>query len=141
MLSFLLPLTCSERCDTKPLTRSNQVRPRDAQTKKQLTAAQPASSKSAGSSAGTARHREAPTGAKKTAKTTVKAASQTKANPRNNNNTNRGNGKFSWSRVTVLAWALHVIVNFILHHGVKCGSSILSPDFPIPLIVMANLFK
>lgn len=94
---FLLPLICSERCDTKPLARGNQVRPRDAQAKKQQSATLPASSKPAGGTAATARHREGASGAKKTAKTTGKTGSSTQAkvNPRSTNNTIRGIGKFS----------------------------------------------
>lgn len=139
MLSFLLLLTCSERCDTKPLTRANQVRPRDPQAKKQHTATQPASSKAAGSTAGTARNKEGSTGTKKTAKTTGKAglSTQTKANPRNNNNINRGTGKFSRSGVIVLAWSLHADINFTSQFEVKRSdnpaSSRLVITFPIPI--------
>lgn len=103
MLSFLLPLVRSERTNTKPIIRSNQVCSRDAPPKKQLTASQPAPSKPSG--AGTVRHRDAPTGAKKMTKSTGKAGSstQSKANTRNTNNTNRGTGKFSWTNHCSLA--------------------------------------
>lgn len=93
----LLPLICSERCDTKPLARANQARPRDAQAKKQQSATLPASSKSAGGIATATRHRDGASGTKKTAKSTGKTgnASQAKANPRSTNNTSHGTGKFS----------------------------------------------
>lgn len=96
-LSFLLGLICSERRDTKPLARANQVRPRDVQAKKQQSATLPASSKPAGGTAATTRHRDGASGTKKTNKATGKTGSSTqaKANPRNTNNTSRGIGKFS----------------------------------------------
>lgn len=86
-----------ERCDTKSLPRVIQARPRDVQAKKQPTATLPTSSKPAGGTALATRHRDTASGTKKTSKPTGKAgsSSQVKANPRNTNNTNRGNGKFS----------------------------------------------
>lgn len=88
---------CSEKRDTKPLPRVNPVRLRDTQAKKQPSATLPASSKPAGGTAATTRHREGVTGTKKTTKTTGKAGSsaQSKANPRGTNTTGRGTGKFS----------------------------------------------
>ncbi|XP_035518979.1 phosphatase and actin regulator 2 isoform X1 [Morone saxatilis] len=87
----------TERCDTKPLVRGNQVRPRDVQAKKQQSATLPASSKPAGGTAATARHRDGASGTKKTTKTTGKTGSSTqaKANPRSTNNTSRGIAKSS----------------------------------------------
>ncbi|XP_030012174.1 phosphatase and actin regulator 2 isoform X1 [Sphaeramia orbicularis] len=87
----------TERCDTKPMARANQARPRDAQAKKQHSATLPASSKSAGGTAGTTRHRDGASGTKKTAKTTGKTGSsgQTKANSRSTNTTSRGVAKSS----------------------------------------------
>lgn len=98
VFSFLLPLTCSEKPDTKPPTRTNQVRPREAQAKKQQSATLPASSKPAGGTGTAARHRDVATGAKKTNKTTGKAApsTQAKVNPRNTNNASRVIGKCEW---------------------------------------------
>ncbi|XP_026210120.1 phosphatase and actin regulator 2 isoform X2 [Anabas testudineus] len=92
----------TERCDTKTPARANQVRPRDVQAKKQQSAALPASTKSAGGTATTARHREGASGAKKTAKTTGKAgsSSQAKANPRSTNNTSHGTAKSSHPKKT-----------------------------------------
>lgn len=86
-----------ERCDTKSVARVNQVRPRDVQAKKQPSATLPASSKPAGGTAVATRHRDTASGTKKASKPTGKAgsSSQVKANPRNTNNTSRGNGKFS----------------------------------------------
>lgn len=129
MLSFVLPMAHSERTNPKPVTRSNQVRSRDAPPKKQHTASQPASSKTSG--AGTVRHREAPTGAKKTTKSTGKAGSstQTKANTRNTNNTNRGTGKFSWSEQMALAWSPHANVNEVKSH--YPASPCLVTTFPL----------
>ncbi|XP_069549051.1 phosphatase and actin regulator 2 isoform X2 [Brachyistius frenatus] len=85
----------TERCDTKPVTRANQVRLRDAQAKKQQSATPPASSKTAGGTTATARHKDGASGTKKTAKATVKTGSSTqaKANPRSTNNTSRGTAK------------------------------------------------
>lgn len=93
----LLPLICSEKRDTKPVARTNQVRPRDAQAKKHQSATLPASSKPAGGTASATRHKDGASGAKKTAKTTGKTGSsaQAKANPRSTNNTSHGTGKFS----------------------------------------------
>lgn len=87
----------SERCDTKPTARATQVRHRDVQAKRQQSATLPSSSKPAGGSATTTRHKDGATGTKKTAKTTAKtgSATQTKANPRNTNTTSRGTGKFN----------------------------------------------
>ncbi|XP_040905474.1 phosphatase and actin regulator 2 isoform X2 [Toxotes jaculatrix] len=92
----------TERCDTKPVTRANQVRPRDVQAKKQQSATLPASSKSAGGTSATTRHREGPTRTKKTTKPTDKTGSstQTKANPQSTNNTSRGTAKSSHPKKT-----------------------------------------
>ncbi|GLD63973.1 phosphatase and actin regulator 2-like protein [Lates japonicus] len=92
----------TERCDTKPVARANQVRPRDAQAKKQQGATLPASSKSAGGTAATTRHREGTLGTKKTTKTTGKAgaSTQAKANPRSTNNTSHGTAKSSHPKKT-----------------------------------------
>ncbi|XP_056251255.1 phosphatase and actin regulator 2 isoform X3 [Seriola aureovittata] len=92
----------TERCDTKPLARANQVRPRDVQSKKQQSATLPASSKPAGGTAGTSRHREGTLATKKTTKTTGKAGSSTqaKANPRSTNTTSRGIAKSSHPKKT-----------------------------------------
>ncbi|XP_070772319.1 phosphatase and actin regulator 2 isoform X2 [Enoplosus armatus] len=92
----------TERCDTKPLTRANQLRPRDTQAKKQQSATLPASSKPVGGTAATTRHRDGASGTKKTAKTTGKTGSSTqaKANPRSTNNTSRGIAKSSHPKKT-----------------------------------------
>lgn len=98
---LLYSLTYTERCETKSLVRANQARPRDVQAKKQQSATLPASSKPAGgAAAAAARHRDSASAAKKAGKTTGKTGSSTqaKANPRNANSTNRGNGKFGWVR-------------------------------------------
>ncbi|XP_039995955.1 phosphatase and actin regulator 2 isoform X2 [Xiphias gladius] len=89
----------TERCNAKPLTRANQVRPRDMQAKRQQSATPPASSKPAGGTAATTRLRE---GTKKTAKTAGKTASSTlaKANPRSANNASRGIAKSSHPKKT-----------------------------------------
>lgn len=73
------------------------MRPRDAQAKKQQSATLPASSKTAGGTAPTTRHREGASGTKKTAKTTGKTGSstQTKTYARSTNTISRGAGKFS----------------------------------------------
>ncbi|XP_071336317.1 phosphatase and actin regulator 2 isoform X2 [Trachinotus anak] len=91
-----------ERCDTKPLARANQVRPRDVQSKKQQSATLPASSKPAGGTAAASRHREGAVGTKKTTKTTGKTGSSTqaKANPRSTNTTSRGIAKSSHPKKT-----------------------------------------
>ncbi|XP_051815452.1 LOW QUALITY PROTEIN: phosphatase and actin regulator 2 [Acanthochromis polyacanthus] len=87
----------TETCDTKPTARATQVRHRDAQAKKQQSATLPSSSKPAGGSAATTRHKDGATGTKKTAKTTAKtgSATQTKANPRSANTISRGTAKYS----------------------------------------------
>ncbi|XP_027133205.1 phosphatase and actin regulator 2 isoform X1 [Larimichthys crocea] len=92
----------TERCDTKPPARANQARPRDVQAKKQQSATLPASSKPAGGTAGTTRHKDGAPGTKKTAKTTGKTGSSTqaKANPRGTNNTSRGIAKSSHPKKT-----------------------------------------
>uniref|UniRef100_A0A4W6EU58 Phosphatase and actin regulator n=1 Tax=Lates calcarifer TaxID=8187 RepID=A0A4W6EU58_LATCA len=92
----------TERSDTKPIARANQVRPRDTQAKKQQGVTLPASSKSAGGTAATTRHREGTLGTKKTTKTTGKAgaSTQAKANPRSTNNTSRGTAKSSHPKKT-----------------------------------------
>ncbi|XP_071399637.1 phosphatase and actin regulator 2 [Centroberyx affinis] len=92
----------TERRDTKPLPRANQVRPREAQAKKQNSAAVPASSKPVGGTTGTARHRDGVSGVKKTAKTAGKPGSttQAKANPRNTNNASRATAKSSHPKKT-----------------------------------------
>ncbi|CAJ1067141.1 phosphatase and actin regulator 2 isoform X3 [Xyrichtys novacula] len=92
----------TERRDTKPLTRANQARLRDAQAKKQPSSTQPASSKTAGGTAATTRHREGAAGTKKTAKTTGKAGSstQSKANPRSTNATGQGTVKSTHPKKT-----------------------------------------
>ncbi|XP_047458996.1 phosphatase and actin regulator 2 isoform X2 [Mugil cephalus] len=84
----------TEKSDTKPIARTNQGRP---QAKKQQGATLPASSKGAGSTGATTRHKDGSAGGKKTAKTTVKtgSAAQAKTNPRNTNNTSRGTAKSS----------------------------------------------
>ncbi|XP_041645077.1 phosphatase and actin regulator 2 isoform X2 [Cheilinus undulatus] len=64
----------TEKCDTKPLPRTNQARLRDAQAKKQQSTNLPASSKPVGGAAATSRHRDGAAGTKKTAKTTVKSS-------------------------------------------------------------------
>lgn len=93
--SFLLALICSEKGDTKPIARANQVRPCEPQAKKQQSATLPTSSKPVAVTAATTRHRDGAAATKKTTKTTGKAGSSTqaKANPRNTNNTSRGTGK------------------------------------------------
>ncbi|KAM8738557.1 phosphatase and actin regulator 2 isoform 2-T2 [Acanthopagrus schlegelii] len=92
----------TERSDTKPLARGNQVRPRDAQAKKQQSATLPASSKTAGGTAPTTRHREGASGTKKTAKTTGKTGSstQTKTYARSTNTISRGAAKSSHPKKT-----------------------------------------
>ncbi|XP_037637234.1 phosphatase and actin regulator 2 isoform X2 [Sebastes umbrosus] len=93
----------TERCDIKqPLARAKQVRPRDAQAKKQQSATLPASSKPAAGAAATTKHRDGASGTKKTAKTTGKAGSSTqaKANPRSTNTTSRGTAKSSHPKKT-----------------------------------------
>ncbi|XP_044069263.1 phosphatase and actin regulator 2 isoform X2 [Siniperca chuatsi] len=92
----------TERCDTKPLARANQVRPREAQAKKQQSATLPTSSKPVGGTAATTRHRDGASGTKKTAKTTGKTGSSTqaKANPRSTNNTSHGIAKSSHPKKT-----------------------------------------
>nr|XP_020460285.1 phosphatase and actin regulator 2 isoform X5 [Monopterus albus] len=91
-----------ERCDTKPLAQANQVRPQDVQAKKQQSATLPTSSKAAGGTAVTTRHRDGASGTKKTAKTTGKAGSSTqaKANPRSTNNASHGTAKSSHPKKT-----------------------------------------
>ncbi|XP_058507092.1 phosphatase and actin regulator 2 isoform X2 [Solea solea] len=91
------------RCDTKPVARAHQARPQDIQAKKLQSATLPASSsKSAGGTAATNRHKEVATGTKKTTKTTVKTGSSTqaKANPRGSNNTSRVIAKSSHPKKT-----------------------------------------
>ncbi|XP_041865544.1 phosphatase and actin regulator 2 isoform X2 [Melanotaenia boesemani] len=92
----------TERCDTKPHARANQVRPREIQAKKQHSATLPTSTKSAGGSTAPARHKDAASGAKKTAKTTVKTgpSTQGKANQRHTNTTSRGIAKSSHPKKT-----------------------------------------
>ncbi|XP_034464678.1 phosphatase and actin regulator 2 isoform X1 [Hippoglossus hippoglossus] len=93
----------TERRDTKPLTRANPVRPHDLQAKKTHGATLPASSKPAGGTAATSRHREVASGTKKTTKTTAKTGSttQTKANLRGtSNNTGRVIAKSSHPKKT-----------------------------------------
>ncbi|XP_070833675.1 phosphatase and actin regulator 2 isoform X1 [Chaetodon trifascialis] len=92
----------TERCDTKHLAGANQVRPRDVQAKKQQSATPHASSKPAGGTAATTRHRDGASGTKKAAKTTGKTGSsgQAKANPRGTNNTSRGIAKSSHPKKT-----------------------------------------
>nr|XP_020460253.1 phosphatase and actin regulator 2 isoform X1 [Monopterus albus] len=92
----------TERCDTKPLAQANQVRPQDVQAKKQQSATLPTSSKAAGGTAVTTRHRDGASGTKKTAKTTGKAGSSTqaKANPRSTNNASHGTAKSSHPKKT-----------------------------------------
>nr|XP_019952112.1 PREDICTED: phosphatase and actin regulator 2 isoform X1 [Paralichthys olivaceus] len=92
----------TERRDTKPLARANQVRPHDVQAKKTHGATLPASSKPAGGTAATTRHREGAPGTKKTTKTTGKTGSntQTKANLRGTNNTGRVIAKSSHPKKT-----------------------------------------
>nr|XP_046257582.1 phosphatase and actin regulator 2 isoform X2 [Scatophagus argus] len=92
----------TESCDTKPLARANQARPRDTQAKKQPSATLPASSKPAGGTAAITKHRDGATGTKKTTKTTGKtgSSSQAKANPRTTNNTSRGTAKSSHPKKT-----------------------------------------
>ncbi|XP_026046114.1 phosphatase and actin regulator 2 isoform X1 [Astatotilapia calliptera] len=92
-----------ERSDTKPNTRANQARPRETQAKKQPSATPPASSKPAGGTAATAKHKDGASGAKKTTKTTVKTGSSTQAKanpPRNTNTTGRGTAKSSHPKKT-----------------------------------------
>ncbi|KAM6998032.1 phosphatase and actin regulator 2 isoform 2-T2 [Tautogolabrus adspersus] len=90
------------RRDNKHLPRVNQARLRDAQAKKQQSAAPPVPSKPAGGTAATTRHRDGAAGTKKTAKTTGKAGSsaQAKANPRSTNTTGRGTVKSSHPKKT-----------------------------------------
>ncbi|KAI3363348.1 hypothetical protein L3Q82_011973, partial [Scortum barcoo] len=92
----------TERCDTKPNARANQVRPHEPQAKKQQSATPPTSSKPAGGAAAATRHRDGAAGTKKTTKTTGKAGSSTqaKANPRSTNNTGRGTAKSSHPKKT-----------------------------------------
>ncbi|XP_075870219.1 phosphatase and actin regulator 2 isoform X4 [Nelusetta ayraudi] len=81
----------TERPDTKPVARTNQVRPREAQAKKQQSATLPASSKPAGGTGATVRHRDGATGTKKASKAASKAATsaQAKASPRGAYNSSR----------------------------------------------------
>ncbi|XP_034408766.1 phosphatase and actin regulator 2 isoform X2 [Cyclopterus lumpus] len=92
----------AERCDTKPLARAKQVRPRDVQAKKQPSPALPSSSKPAGGTAATTKHIDGASGAKKTSKPTGKTgpSTQAKANPRSTNNTSRGIAKSSHPKKT-----------------------------------------
>ncbi|KAM6922217.1 phosphatase and actin regulator 2 isoform 1-T1 [Lycodopsis pacificus] len=92
----------TERCDTKPLARAKQVRPRDVQAKKQQSPTLPSSSKPAAGTAATTKQRDGASGAKKTAKTTGKTGSSTqaKASPRSTNNTSRGIAKSSHPKKT-----------------------------------------
>ncbi|XP_076015186.1 phosphatase and actin regulator 2 isoform X3 [Genypterus blacodes] len=96
----------TEKRDTsKPVARPTvepKPRPRDAQAKKQHSAAPSTSSKSAGGTTGTARHRDGASGVKKTVKSTGKPGStaQAKANPRNTNTTSRGAAKSSHPKKT-----------------------------------------
>ncbi|KAK5602786.1 hypothetical protein CRENBAI_026692 [Crenichthys baileyi] len=95
----------SERCVTKPPSRTNQVRPRDAPAKNQQSTAVPIASRAAGGTTTTnttttttgTRHKEGAPGAKKTAKTIGKngTTTQAKANPRHTNTTSRGVAKSS----------------------------------------------
>ncbi|XP_072246870.1 phosphatase and actin regulator 2 isoform X2 [Leuresthes tenuis] len=87
----------TERPDAKPTARANQVRPRDIQAKKQQSSPLPTSTKTAGGTTTTTRHKDGASGAKKTAKTTVKAgpSTQAKTNPRHANTTSRGTAKSS----------------------------------------------
>lgn len=108
VFSFLLPLTCSEKPDTKAPARANQVRPREVQAKKQQSATLPASSKPAGGTGTAARHRDVAAGAKKTNKTTGKAAppTQAKVNPRNTNNSSRVIGKCEWTGLKLVCQSI-----------------------------------
>ncbi|KAM4591862.1 phosphatase and actin regulator 2 isoform 2-T2 [Odontesthes bonariensis] len=92
----------TERCDAKPTARANQVRPRDIQAKKQQSSPLPTSTKTAGGTTVTARHKDGSSGAKKTTKTTVKAgpSTQAKTNPRHANTTSRGTAKSSHPKKT-----------------------------------------
>ncbi|XP_077437273.1 phosphatase and actin regulator 2 isoform X2 [Vanacampus margaritifer] len=94
----------TETRDTKPVvTRAGQARPRDAQARKQHSAAAPASSKPAGGAAGSARHsRDVSSGAKKTAKAPGKSgsAAQAKTNSRSSNNSSRTIAKSSHPKKT-----------------------------------------
>ncbi|XP_077350662.1 phosphatase and actin regulator 2 isoform X2 [Festucalex cinctus] len=93
----------TETRDSKPVTRAGQARPRDAQARKQHSAAAPASSKPAGGAAGSARHsRDSSSGAKKTAKAPGKSgtAAQAKTNSRSSNNSSRAIAKSSHPKKT-----------------------------------------
>uniref|UniRef100_A0A8C7ZZ12 Phosphatase and actin regulator n=1 Tax=Oryzias sinensis TaxID=183150 RepID=A0A8C7ZZ12_9TELE len=92
----------TERCDTKQPGRANQARPRDAQAKKQQSAAAPASAKPAGGTGNTTRHKDDASATKKTTKTVGKngTSQQTKANPRHTNTASRGNAKSSHPKKT-----------------------------------------
>ncbi|KAL6102061.1 phactr2 [Pungitius sinensis] len=92
----------TERCDAKPAARAKQAQPRDVQAKKTQSPSLPASSKPAGGSASTAKHREGASGTKKTAKAAGKTgpSTQAKANPRSTNNTSRGVAKTSHLKKT-----------------------------------------
>lgn len=96
-LSSLLALTCSEKCNTKPAARTNQVRPREAPSKKQQSATVPTTTKPTGGTSTPTKHKDAAPGAKKPTKTAGKTgpATQAKSNPRHTNATDRGLGKFS----------------------------------------------
>uniref|UniRef100_A0A3Q2ZH20 Phosphatase and actin regulator n=1 Tax=Kryptolebias marmoratus TaxID=37003 RepID=A0A3Q2ZH20_KRYMA len=87
----------TERCDTKPAARTNQVRPREAPAKKQQSATVPTTTKPTGGTTAPSKHKDGAPGAKKTAKTAAKTGppTQAKANPRHTNTTGRGVAKSS----------------------------------------------
>ncbi|TNN79526.1 Phosphatase and actin regulator 2 [Liparis tanakae] len=91
-----------ERCITKPLVRAKPVRPRDVQAKKQPSPPLPSSSKPAGGTAATTKHRDGASGTKKAVKPAGKTGSSTqaKANPRSTNSTSRGIAKSSHPKKT-----------------------------------------
>ncbi|XP_061545227.1 phosphatase and actin regulator 2 isoform X1 [Phycodurus eques] len=92
-----------EKSDTKPVPRAGQAPPRDAQVRKQQSAALPASSKPAGGAAVTTRHsRDASSGAKRSVKAPGKLGSvaQAKTNPRSSNNSSRVIAKSSLPKKT-----------------------------------------
>nr|XP_061794425.1 phosphatase and actin regulator 2-like [Nerophis lumbriciformis] len=88
--------------DTKAIARVGRGRTRDAQVKKQHSTVPSAPSKPAGASAGTARHRDSSSTAKKAAKVSGKSGSgaQAKTNPRSSNNSSRVIAKSSHPKKT-----------------------------------------
>lgn len=104
---------CSERPEAKPVTRTNQVRPREAQAKKQPSTTLPATSKPAGGTAAAVRHRDGAMTAIKANKAAGKAATSTQAktNPRGAYNSSRVIGKCGWRGAEPACRWLHVALH------------------------------